>query len=88
MSERLYDYLKITDLKDMLNKTKELYGEKIAYKIRIDKNKYKTFTHREVRDMIDALGTSLINMGLKDKRIEVIGENRYRKIWKTYNHFY
>ena len=26
--------------------------------------------------MIDALGTALINMGLKNKRIAVIGENR------------
>ena len=27
--------------------------------------------------MIDALGTALIDIGLKDKRIAVIGENRY-----------
>ncbi len=77
MDKRLYNYLQITDLKDMLKKTGELYGEKIAYKIKIEKGKYKTFTHSEVRNMIDALGTSLIKMGLKDKKIAVIGENRY-----------
>lgn len=77
MSERLYKYLEITDLKDMLNKTNKLYGEKTAYKIRIEDQKYKTFTHAEVRNMIDAIGTSLISMGLKNKRIAVIGENRY-----------
>lgn len=77
MSERLYKYLEITDLKDMLNKTNKLYGEKTAYKIKIEEQKYKTFTHAEVRNMIDAIGTSLISMGLKNKRIAVIGENRY-----------
>lgn len=77
MEERLYEYMKITDLKDMLNKSGEKYGEKIAYKIKIEKEKYKTFTHKEVRQMINSLGTKLIDMGLKDKRIAVIGENRY-----------
>ena len=77
MEERLYEYMKITDLKDMLNKSGEKYGEKIAYKITIEKEKYKTFTHKEVRQMINSLGTKLIDMGLKNKRIAVIGENRY-----------
>ena len=77
MDKRIYDYLEITDLKDMLNKTKKLYGEKTAYKIKIEDGKYRVFTHSEVRDMIDALGTSLINLGLKGKRLAVIGENRY-----------
>lgn len=69
--------LKVTDLKDMLRKTNELYGENIAYKIKIEENKYITFTHKEVRNMIDELGTALIDRGLKGKRIAVIGENRY-----------
>lgn len=77
MSKRLYEYIEITDLKDMLKKSGQQYGEKIAYKIRIEKDKYKEITHNEVRNMIDALGTTLINMGLKGKKIAVIGENRY-----------
>lgn len=77
MKKSRYDYLEISDLKDMLNKTRELYGEKTAYKIKIEKDKYKTFTHNEVRDMVNYLGTSLIHLGLKGKRIAIIGENRY-----------
>ena len=80
MSERLYSYLEISDLKDMLNKTKKLYGNKPAYKLReknSEEKKYKIITHKEVRDTVDALGTALINMGLKDKRIAIIGENSY-----------
>ena len=74
--ERLYKYTEITDLKDMLKKSGEKYGKKIAYKIRKE-NEYKEITHSEVRKMVDGLGTKLIDMGLKDKRIAVIGENRY-----------
>ena len=74
--ERLYKYIEITDLKDMLKKSGEKYGEKIAYKIR-QENGYKEITHNEVRKMVDGLGTKLIDMGLKDKRIAVTGENRY-----------
>ena len=77
MNKRIYDYLEIKDLKDMLNKTEKLYAEKPAYKIKVEEGKYQVYTHKEVRDMINALGTSLINLGLKGKRIAVIGENRY-----------
>ena len=69
--------IEITDLKDMLKKTGIEYGERPAYKIRIVENKYKIYTHKEVRDMVDALGTALISLNLKGKRIAVIGENRF-----------
>ena len=76
MNNRLYDCMEITDLKDMLKKSGEQFKDKIAYKIKIEEGKYKTYTHEEVRKMIDGLGTALIDIGLKDKRIAVIGENR------------
>ncbi len=77
MSERLYEYTKITDLKDMLEKSGRKYADNIAYQIKIEEGKYKNITHREIREKIDALGTALIDMGLKGKRIAVIGENRW-----------
>lgn len=77
MSERLYDYMKITDLKDMLKKSGKKYADKIAYQIKRKEGTYQNITHQEVRQMVDALGTALIDMGLKDKRIAVIGENRF-----------
>ena len=69
--------LVVSDLKDMLNKTRGLYGDRPGYKIKLEEGKYQVYTHNEIRDMIDYLGTALINLGLKDKRIAVIGENRY-----------
>lgn len=71
------EYVEINDLKDMLNKTKELYNERPAYKIKTAEKQYKIITHKEIREMIDCLGTALIDLGLKGKRVAVIGENRY-----------
>ncbi len=75
MSEKIYEYLEITDLKDMLNKTKPLYSNEPAYKIKVEKDNYKIYSHKEVREMVNALGTALIDMGLKGKKIAVIGHN-------------
>ena len=71
------EIIEIKDLKDMLNKTKEIFKNKPAYKIKDNNKKYKIITHREVRDMIDALGTALTTLGLQGKRIGIIGEKRY-----------
>ena len=70
--------MKFTDLKDMLNQTGEVYGDRPAYIFKTEeKGKFRTITHKEFRENINALGTTLIQMGLKDKRIAVISENRY-----------
>ena len=70
--------MKFTDLKDMLKQTGEVYGDRPAYIFKTEeKGKFRIITHKEFRENINALGTTLIQMGLKDKRIAVISENRY-----------
>lgn len=70
--------MKFTDLKDMMKKSGELYGNRPAYMFKTEeKGVFKTISHKEFREEIDALGTALINMGFKGKRIAVISENRY-----------
>ena len=71
------EIINITDIKDMLQKTGERYSNNIAYKIKKGEGQYRLVTHKEARDEANSLGTALIDMGLKDKRIAVIGENRY-----------
>lgn len=70
-------FKRINNLKEIINKTEDKFGNNIAYKIKIEPEKYKLITHKEARDMVNALGTALIDMGLKDKKIAIIGENRY-----------
>ena len=70
--------LKFKDLKDMLKQSGELFGDRPAYIFKTEKEgEFKTITHKQFRNEINALGTALIQMGLKDKRIAVISENRY-----------
>ena len=78
MRRPIHKYMEFTDLKDMLKKSGEMYGNRPAYVFKTDKpGEFKQITHKEFRDDIDALGTKLIEMGLKDKRIAVISDNRY-----------
>lgn len=70
--------MKFTDLKDMLKQSGEAYGDRPAYIFKTDKEgEFRTIIHKEFRNEINALGTALVKMGLKDKRIAVISENRY-----------
>ena len=70
--------MKFVDLKDMLKQSGEVFGDRPAYIFKTEtKGEFRTITHKEFRNQINALGTALIQMGLKDKRIAVISENRY-----------
>ena len=78
MREQIYKTEGYKDLKEMLKKTGEKYGDLPAYIFRTEEEgKFRHITHKEFRNDINALGTKLIDMGLKDKRIAVISENRY-----------
>ena len=78
MREPIYKVEKYRDLKEMLVKSGEKYGDRPAYLFRTEEpGKLREITHREFRNQINQLGTKLIDMGLKDKRIAVIGENCY-----------
>ena len=74
----LYDVRKIKSIKDMLDSSTELYGDRTAflYKPR-GSDKYQSVTYRQFKEDVDALGTALIDMGLKGRRIAIISENRY-----------
>ena len=78
MREAIHEIEKFTDLKDMLNKTVEKFGSRPAYVFKKEEEeKLKEITYNEFKSDIDGLGTALINLGLKDKRVAVIGNNRY-----------
>ena len=72
-----FETYEINNLKDMLLKTTKKNQNKIAFKI---KNKdgiiyYKSYL--DYRLDVEALSTKLINMGLKNKPIAIIGRNSY-----------
>ena len=78
MREAIHKYMEFTDLKDMLKKSGEAYGDRTAYVFKTEEEgKFREISHKEFRNDINYLGTALINMGLKGKRVAVISENRY-----------
>ena len=78
MRKPIHKFMKFTDLKDMLKKSGEAFGDRPAYMFKTEEpGKFREITHKEFRNDINGLGTKLIDMGLKDKRIAVISENRY-----------
>lgn len=78
MTNGIYDYMKITDIKDMVNKIGEKYGEKEAFKFKTETpGIFRTISYKKFVNDVNCLGTKLIDLGLKDKRIAVISENRY-----------
>ncbi len=69
----------VTDLKDLLIKANEYYGDNIAYLQKWDPDgEYEPTTYREVFHDVNGLGTSMMKLGLKDKRVAVIGQNCYQ----------
>ncbi len=73
-----YKIRHIRDLKDMLNSSAELYGERASFLVKnVPGGKYVPVSFVQMRNDVNALGTALIDLGLKDKHIAVIGENRY-----------
>ena len=85
MKERIYkgckreiNAKKFNNLKEMINNCKSEFGDEVVYKFKNPETKeHYTMKYSEFVDEINALGTALISVGLKDKRIGVIAENRY-----------
>ncbi len=79
--EPLFDVREISTLKEMFETSTEIYGEKVGFLEKYDpKAPYTEIKFKEFRENVYAFATGLIGMGLKGKKIAVIGENSYRWI--------
>lgn len=76
-----YPVRDVKDMRDMIRKSAELYGDKTAY---LQKDRpggtFQPITYGKVKEDMLALGTKLVDMGLKGKKIAVIGESCYEWI--------
>jgi len=64
------------DLKEMIEDVSSTYPERPAFLRKVNR-KYEEISFSQYMHDINALGTAFIDMGLKDAKIGVIGENRY-----------
>ena len=72
-----YNVRSVDNLKEMLNQSATLFGDKPAFLINGKKGYCDNISYSQFKADVDSFGTALLNLGLKDKCIAVIGENRY-----------
>lgn len=84
-SRVVYNAEEIRDFRELIRRTASKYPDQIAYKYKIRKGleapEYVYKTYSQFQKDIEGLSTSLLSMGLKGKKIAVIGNNRYE--WCT-----
>lgn len=78
--EVLYEAQEYKDIRDMINKTVSKYPNNDAFIIK-HKNEediqYQHITYLMLKEDINKLGTALMDLGLHEKRIAIISNNRY-----------
>ena len=75
--------INFNNIKEIIYHSAEKYNDKTAFVIKkiIDgKSTYTNISYSKLLEDINALGTSFYSLGLKQKRIAVIGKNRYEWI--------
>ncbi len=66
----------VTDIKDMLNYSANKWPDHVLFKQRSSSNEpFKETTFSQTLNDVNALGTALISLGLKNKNIGLIGKN-------------
>lgn len=73
-----YEGREVNDLKQIIWESTDMFPESSAYLVK-DRSvgKFVPITYQQVREDVEAYGTRLVDMGLKGKKIAVIGETSY-----------
>ena len=77
MTKPFYKVDTITNLRELIDRSSRLYGERYAFEVKKDDGQHYFITYNNYRDEINALGASLFDMGLKGARIAVAADNCY-----------
>ena len=81
LNSELYKVDNVSNFKELINRSAEKYPNNIAYKFKINlgkrNEKVVEKTYKEIQKEVQALGTELLNMGLENKKVALIGNNRY-----------
>ena len=81
MDEKIiYNATEFNTVKEIVYNCAKVYGDKPAFTLKNKENGktvYKDISYVKMLEDINCLGTELFSMGLKGKRIAIIGKNRY-----------
>ena len=80
-ARKVYEPRIVKNYRDMISYSTEHYADRVAYKYKKNSNlkhvEYVEKTYAQVGKDIKAFATALLNKGLEQKKIVVIGNNRY-----------
>ena len=79
----LYKAVEFENIRGVFKNAVEKYPDNNAFIIKDKNNKenpYKYITYKQMDKDVDSLGTALIDLGLKNKRVAIIGNNKYEWI--------
>lgn len=68
----------VNSLKEMIYRSARNYSNRVAFKLKNEDGKIYSKTYSELLKDIEAVGEYLIEKGLKNKRIAIIGKNSYQ----------
>ena len=74
------DVKEFNNIKDLIKNSAEIYSNNIAFTLKEKEGNntfYRNITYTKLLEDINCFGTKLFNMGYKDKRIAIIGRNKY-----------
>lgn len=81
LNNEVYEAEEVANFRELVNRSAEKYPNNVAYKFKRNLGKPNQViiekTYKEVKEEIEALGTMLLNMGLENKKVALIGNNRY-----------
>ncbi len=77
LKEKYHKTEEVTNLKDMLYRSGDIYRNRTAFKKKNKDGEIETVTYEQFKNDVVSLGTSLIDKGFLNRRIAVIGKNTY-----------
>lgn len=77
LQEKLWKVHNVTDLRDMVFKSSDMFADKPAFEIRNKDGKIEKISYNQLKQDVVSLGTGLIGLGLTGKAIGIIGKNSY-----------
>lgn len=78
--KKVRDVKEFENIKEMIYYSAKKYANNIAFIVKHQEGKNKTYeniTYKSFLEQINSLGTKLYELGFKNKRIAIVGRNRY-----------
>ncbi len=79
-NDKIFEVKEYKNIKEIIYNSVSKYTNNIAFVIKNQENKkikYDNITYKRLLEDINKLGTAFFKMGLRDKRVAIIGKNRY-----------